>query len=519
MINKEIIINKETRAIVNGENGDLFKLGVDSENLQENIVFKFEDEFVNGTARVEIIMQNNTKSYIMIDKVNETYVMPVKSVLTKKGLNKMQLVITQGTNDEEIPIFKSEMFNFFIAESINADTEQPEEYPQWIDKANTTLNEIDNFDIEAIKELNEATITITDRTGTSKSVKVYDGTDGINGKDAKINGVNTLSLKAGTNITLEQEDNELTINAEGGSGGGAVNSVNGMTGDVVIDIPIVPTKVSAFTNDSGYITKNVNDLTYYTKTSDLPTIPTNISAFNNDVGYLTQHQDISGKQDKIDSSHKLSADLVDDTSTTNKFTNATEKATWNAKSDFSGSYTDLTNKPNLNDYQAQYRVNNSTTRFNFDTEKLGFYVFSEESTGFYYKANNYESYTSNTIPLFMFYTKLVSEAVANEKVGTLIYINDTSTSSSANRGQLYKCDIFQTLNEAVYLSNKVSLTGDKKIKVLTNNQQQIDGIKIFNNTPKLSSYSAPTNNEDLVAKKYVDDSIASAITTTLGGSY
>lgn len=34
--------------------------------------------------------------------------------------------------------------------------------------------------------------------------------------------------------------------------------------------------------------------------SDIPTIPTNISAFNNDVGYLTQHQDISGKQDKID---------------------------------------------------------------------------------------------------------------------------------------------------------------------------------------------------------------------------
>lgn len=33
--------------------------------------------------------------------------------------------------------------------------------------------------------------------------------------------------------------------------------------------------------------------------SDIPIIPTNISAFNNDAGYLTQHQDISGKQDII----------------------------------------------------------------------------------------------------------------------------------------------------------------------------------------------------------------------------
>lgn len=48
---------------------------------------------------------------------------------------------------------------------------------------------------------------------------------------------------------------------------------------------------------------------------------------------LKSHQDISGKQDVIDSTHKLAADLIDDTSSTNKFTNATEKQTWNAKQD------------------------------------------------------------------------------------------------------------------------------------------------------------------------------------------
>ncbi len=37
---------------------------------------------------------------------------------------------------------------------------------------------------------------------------------------------------------------------------------------------IVPTKTSDITNDSGFITKEVNDLTNYTKTSDLPNVAT-----------------------------------------------------------------------------------------------------------------------------------------------------------------------------------------------------------------------------------------------------
>ena len=32
----------------------------------------------------------------------------------------------------------------------------------------------------------------------------------------------------------------------------------------------------------------------------IPTVPTNVSSFNNDAGYLTSHQDISGKEDKVE---------------------------------------------------------------------------------------------------------------------------------------------------------------------------------------------------------------------------
>ena len=54
----------------------------------------------------------------------------------------------------------------------------------------------------------------------------------------------------------------------------------------------------------------------------------------------TTEIDLSGYQEKIDSTHKLDADLVDDTTSTNKF--------------FSGNYNDLSNKPTIPDVSNYY---------------------------------------------------------------------------------------------------------------------------------------------------------------------
>ena len=48
-----------------------------------------------------------------------------------------------------------------------------------------------------------------------------DGAQGPAGANATINGQNTLNILAGTNISLDQQGTDLTINATGGSGGGA----------------------------------------------------------------------------------------------------------------------------------------------------------------------------------------------------------------------------------------------------------------------------------------------------------
>lgn len=206
MENINILINKKTRQV----NLSKSVIGNDGENLQENFIFSF-DEFVNGTARLELIKNNGVKSYIMLTKVDNTYQLPIKSVITKGGRITMQLVITEGTDDEEIPIFKSNEFYVVVNSSINAEIEEPDEYAEWIDVANTKLNELDNIDIDVEKVGDTATITITKKDGTEQSVEIYDGTDGTNGQDGVSPVVSTS--KSGKITTIEITDKNGTHTA------------------------------------------------------------------------------------------------------------------------------------------------------------------------------------------------------------------------------------------------------------------------------------------------------------------
>ena len=90
-------------------------------------------------------------------------------------------------------------------------------------------------------------------------------------------------------------------------------------------IPTVPTNVSEFTNDAGYTT-NEGTITGITMNGAS-------KGTSGVVDLGTVITDISGKQDVIVSSHKLDADLVDDTTSTNKFVTASDKSTWSGKQD------------------------------------------------------------------------------------------------------------------------------------------------------------------------------------------
>lgn len=190
MQNIIVDVSRETRMVTLSK----YTLGVDAEHLQYNLVFKFEDEFIDGTARLEYEIDGD-KNFIMLEKVGESYVMPVKNILTKEGQVNMQLVITEGEKIDDISVFKSNIFYFRVNESINAESEAPKGYLQWLEIANAKLNEIDyavekanNLDLNIDKVSDTATIEITKKDGSTKSVEIKDGAKGDKGEP------NTLTI-------------------------------------------------------------------------------------------------------------------------------------------------------------------------------------------------------------------------------------------------------------------------------------------------------------------------------------
>ena len=101
-------------------------IGRDMENLQQELIFTFEDEFVNGSARLEYKVGKN-KYHIPMTKEEESYTIPIKNVITKVGKILMQLVIVQVAENEEIPVFKSNVFEMYCGKSINANEEAPDD--------------------------------------------------------------------------------------------------------------------------------------------------------------------------------------------------------------------------------------------------------------------------------------------------------------------------------------------------------------------------------------------------------
>lgn len=295
-------------------------LGISGENLQGKIIFNFE-EFVDGVAWLEIEKENGEKGYIQMTKENETYTLEIKSsLLSQAGYIYMQLRITQDENVNGIPVFKSKKFYVEVLNAINATATIEDDYPNIIDIVNNKLEADDilagdNITIEKSGKKVIINSAGGDSGGVSKkyvddqdtktlsSAKQYaneqvpvivetyvnehkeelrgeKGDTGSAGADAKINGVNTLSIEAGTNITLEQEGNTLTINSTGGSGGTSnynaltnkpkINNVELNGNKTSSDLGIQPAGDYALESDipdvSNFITNSVNNLlNYYLK--------------------------------------------------------------------------------------------------------------------------------------------------------------------------------------------------------------------------------------------------------------
>lgn len=146
--------------------------------------------------------------------------------------------------------------------------------------------------------------------------------------------INNESILGSGNITIEGGGSSYTA----GDGIDITNDVISVTGKVDTSaftahtadtvIHVTASEKSTWNNKSDF-SGDYNDL------SNKPTIPTSASQLTNDSGYITS-DDITGKTNQ--------SDFTAHTADTTIHVTSAEKATWNAKSDFSGSYNDLTNK-------------------------------------------------------------------------------------------------------------------------------------------------------------------------------
>lgn len=188
-------------------------LGISYENLQGKIIFKFLGTFPKGTAYLEY-ERGTEKGYLQMNQVGEEYQLEIKSsLLTKEGRIYLQLRVTEDANPDGIPVFKSNKFYLEVKDAINATTEIPDEYPEWIDTANEKIKEMDNLNITTERVEDGVDIVLTDKKGVTTRTEVKDGAPGPQGPQGepgavKMQVVDTLPETGETDtIYLVKKDN------------------------------------------------------------------------------------------------------------------------------------------------------------------------------------------------------------------------------------------------------------------------------------------------------------------------
>lgn len=370
----ELTVNKETGFVSN-----VSSYLIQQENLQRKIIFKFKEGFVDGNAYL-CIEKDSQKGKIQLVKNNNQYETEIRSniVNNTKSIN-LSLKIYEAENEnEEVPIFVSKIVTLKVAETLVIDDDLPEDLPTWQELVNGEISQLE-LAVESLDNTKQNNLVSGSTIKTINNQSIL-GEGNISVTAEEVNYNNILNKPQINNVILSGNKslNDLGIQPAGNYA---------LSNDI-------PTNTSDLNNNSGFITNAVNNLTNYTlktntgslidleingttyvvtlslkdidgnvistDTIDLPlenvVVGGSYDSTNKKIILTLENGNtvdilvgdlVAGLQTEITSQNKLASDLVDDTNSGNKFVTLSEKQNWNNKSDFSGNYNDLTNKPTI----------------------------------------------------------------------------------------------------------------------------------------------------------------------------
>lgn len=224
---------------------------------------------------------------------------------------------------------------------------------------NVTQTHLDNSHTHSNKSVLDG-IASTDVTNwndkysrTEVDAKVNNAVAIANGKTKSyvIDLTDNASFNAVTDTITLADSTTLTL-----VDGSTVTLGDLKAGDVILitDTDVPDRWVAQITSENQTVAYRMDSLETrkvdITPKEDKSNKVTALSSGSTDTQYPSAkcvYDGLATKQDVIDSSHKIASDNVDDSNSTNKFVTASEKTTWNAKSNFSGNYNDLSNKPTI----------------------------------------------------------------------------------------------------------------------------------------------------------------------------
>lgn len=139
------IIIDENREVLKETN----KIGNDSENKVEVLEFEFPKQYTAFTKYIEFQIKN--EKYVDLIE-NDQYV--ITRAIAKYGKIKAQVVL-RNSLDNDVAVFKSNIFDLKISNSLNATEDVPTEYPTWIDNLTNLKQDLEKAEQERVSNENE----------------------------------------------------------------------------------------------------------------------------------------------------------------------------------------------------------------------------------------------------------------------------------------------------------------------------------------------------------------------------